>query len=269
MADTSQPISELGEIQDVSASTWQLIRARYKWQAISTAIFTLILSVGLCWLMNDIRPIALALFVPFMTFSYLRQKVQGQFMQQFAKAKGLTYNPEGDFSTEIGSLFKRGDSRRLYNEISGSYKGYPLRLFNYTYGQGSGKSRQVFFYTVFDLEFSMDLPRLYLDAAIQQFWRDALVGSLDPLPLSSVEFEKKFKLYITRGSQITALQIFTPDLMAELLDLRAKFDIEIVGRQIYLYYPWPIDNVAALNDLYRAAELVITNLGAVAEKIRV
>lgn len=255
-------------IQDVSATTWQLIYTRYKWTAIGTAVFTIILSVGLSWLMNDPRPIGLALFVPFMSFAYLRQKVQSQFMEQFAAAKGLAYKRTGDFSLEIGALFKRGDSRSAYNEITGSYKGYPLRLFNYTYGQGSGKTRQVFYYTVFDLEFSMDMPRMYLDASIQQFWRDALVGSLEALPLSSVEFEKKFKLYITPGSHIAALQIFTPDLMAELLDMPAKFDIEIVGKQIYLYYPFVIDRAVQLANLYQAAEHIITNLGSVAEKMR-
>jgi len=47
-----------------------------------------------------------------------------------------------------------------------------------------------------------------------------------------VEFEKYFSLSIPKGYHLEALQIFTPDIMARIIDLPFKSDIEFVDNQI-------------------------------------
>lgn len=256
------------EIADVDLSVKKYIQDNYRYQAILIMLGTIVLSAIFGKLTNFSGVTLVPFLVPILLYVKLRNKVQTAFMQQFAAAKNFGFNPKGSFEQEIGEVFKRGYSRSLYNEVLGRYKNYPLRLFNYSFLTGSGKQTETHCYTVFDLEFTMDMPRIYLDELVTPGVSDILINDLVRLPLSSVEFERFFKLYITPGSQITALQIFTPDLMAELLDWPVKFNVEIVGRQIYIYAAYEVSKTAELNAMYKLAEMLITNMGQTAEKIR-
>lgn len=51
------------------------------------------------------------------------------------------------------------------------------------------------------------------------------------------EFAKTFRLIVPEGYQQDALYIFTPDLMARVLDLGSGAEIELVSNRLYVYLP--------------------------------
>lgn len=51
------------------------------------------------------------------------------------------------------------------------------------------------------------------------------------------DFAKTFRLLVPEGYQQDALYIFTPDLMARVLDLGAGAEIELVSDRLYVYLP--------------------------------
>ncbi len=51
------------------------------------------------------------------------------------------------------------------------------------------------------------------------------------------EFAKTFRLIVPEGYQQDALYIFTPDLMARVLDLGSGAEIELVSDRLYVYLP--------------------------------
>ncbi len=51
------------------------------------------------------------------------------------------------------------------------------------------------------------------------------------------EFAKTFRLLVPKGYQQDALYIFTPDLMARVLDLGSGAEIELVSDRLYVYLP--------------------------------
>ena len=51
------------------------------------------------------------------------------------------------------------------------------------------------------------------------------------------DFAKTFRLIVPEGYQQDALYIFTPDLMARVLDLGSGAEIELVSDRLYVYLP--------------------------------
>lgn len=49
------------------------------------------------------------------------------------------------------------------------------------------------------------------------------------------DFDRTFALHVAAGFERDALQIFTPDLMAAMLDLASDFEVELAGRTAVLY----------------------------------
>ena len=66
------------------------------------------------------------------------------------------------------------------------------------------------------------------------------------------EFEKKFTLSIPRGYHIEALQVFTPDVLEEILRLSIVSDIEIVGNEIIFF----LEGLWSVNDIFRGLDIL-------------
>jgi hypothetical protein len=248
-------------VENVTTATKRYIWKQYK----GWTMFTILLGMVIFFVVAAISKEEavngfIAGLIPFIIlYRTINKKVHKVFMQQFALANNFIYKDTGSFANEKGSVFKKGSAKQLSNLIEGEVNGIPLRLFNYQFKIGSGKNSQIFKYTIFDLEFNSHLPRMLLDA-INIFGRSSFVGSLKKLKLESNEFNKHFSLYITPGHQIEALQIFTPDLMQELLDLKGKYDLEIVGNQLYVYANRQVKNKKNLNEMFKVVSHLIHNV---------
>ncbi len=253
-------------IDDVSVTTKDILWKQCRRQTIGVIALSVALAVADFFIFNAGGILIFFILPLCIWYGYgIQTIVHRQFMQQFANANGFIFSNAGTIKGEVGALFSIGRDRSISNIISGSFKDRPLRLFNYQYTTGSGKSSNVHYLTVFDLEFKTTLSRMYLDARQDG---EFIADSVQKIELESNEFREHFSLYITPGKQIEALQVFTPDLMAELIDLPNKYDIELVGNQIYIYADGTIQTKTGLKNLYTVAQHVITNVGLVAERIK-
>ena len=89
------------------------------------------------------------------------------------------------------------------------------------------------------------LPHLVLDARRNN---GRLGGSSIPMPIAggqtlSLEgdFNEYFTLHCPTGYERDALYVFTPDLMALLIDETGDFDVEIVDDRLFIYSHQPFD----------------------------
>jgi hypothetical protein len=74
------------------------------------------------------------------------------------------------------------------------------------------------------------------------------------------DFDRFFTLYCPQEYERDALYVFTPDLMALLIDEAAPFDVEIVDQWLFVYSarPFPLADPATYQRLLR----IVTTVGA-------
>ncbi len=196
--------------------------------------------------------IALPFIVLLLLYGIARSMIETIFWQQFAKKHDLSYTPAADYSKEKAFMFDQGHSESITHFLSGTIGNHPLRIFSYTFTTGSGKHKQTHLYTVFGFTFNGRFPHFYLD--YKKDWFNRSIGEKISLP---EEFEKKFALYAPRKYEIEAHQIFSPDLLAYLLDHNLKYDIEIVNQELLVFISGQIGNLADLeNELAEAQKLM-------------
>ena len=155
----------------------------------------------------------------------------------FAVANGFVFSPSDASPNYPGSIFGLGHTRVASDHLRTS-TGRFLDYGNYTYATGSGKSRaeHKWGYLAFNLDRS--LPHMVLDAKSN----NSLFGSNLPNAFSADQvlslegdFDRHFTLYCPREYETDALYVFTPDLMALLIDEASAFDVEIIDNWMFVY----------------------------------
>ena len=169
-------------------------------------------------------------------------------MSKFAVDNGWLYE-RGPVSVDHqGLIFQQGHSRRAGNVIvsaNGSLDGLLFEMGDYQYTTGSGKNRQVHYWTYCCVELDRHVPHMVLDATSNNvsFFGKNIMSNLpmtfrkdQQLSLEG-DFNKYFTLYAPRDYEQDAYYIFTPDLMALLIDTSQGFDAEVIDNKIYFYSP--------------------------------
>lgn len=84
------------------------------------------------------------------------------------------------------------------------------------------------------------------------------------------DFNKHFTLYCPPGRERDALQIFTPDVMAQLIDHGAAWDVEIVDDNLFVYANRTLSSrrPGEIERLLEFADLVVPRLGGRIERAR-
>lgn len=261
-------------IEDVGASTNRYIRKHYS-KHIAFAIFITLLweffAIPLFFINSDF---GIFVFAPFFIFlflyAYVRDRIGHVFMEQFAKANNYSYERSGVLENirshiaEVGR--KMGHSEQFADIISGTYGGYPIKLFYYSYVVGYGKHRQTYKYTIFEVEFRdhVNIPDIFLSST----GRLARETSQVSLQLEG-DFNKYFTLYAPKDYEIETLQIFSPDFMAELIDKAQQYDLELTGNRMYLSVPYVIEKKDFLMKMYEIVRDFTPRLGPLLEKIKI
>lgn len=133
-------------------------------------------------------------------------------------------------------LFGKGRSRKFENVMSGERAGLVVRLFDYSFTVGGGKSQQTYMQTV--ANFSKDhvsLPYFELRPA------NILSRAWDAMAHKNIHFdaEPEFaRRYILQGALPDKVrELFTPSLVSFLdgLDVHEKWHIEGVGGTLVIY----------------------------------
>ena len=90
-----------------------------------------------------------------------------------------------------------------------------------------------YYFNVVRYDFGRHVPNILLDG----------LGNINPMVGGRYEaqtlrlegdFNKHFKVFAPPGYHIDALQILTPDVMADLVDHAAKYDIELIDHYVYI-----------------------------------
>ena len=155
-------------------------------------------------------------------------------MSSFAAANNMTYVPEILSPPYAGSFFTMGRARRA-SDVMTTRTDRRVEIGNYQFAGETGLDRSLNRCGYIRVRVDRHLPHLYLRSQRSRKF-GATFGRFQQFALEG-DFGKHFRLYAPDGYERDALYIFTPDLMAVLIDEAAAFDIEFVGNDIYFYSP--------------------------------
>jgi hypothetical protein len=178
---------------------------------------------------------------------------------RFAQANGLTFQRRSRPPALSGGPYERYTNAK----VRGSVTGPGWMAGNLDIGDGAIRWQTSFFgipataavsgpmrdsptapIGYLALTLSRQMPNMILDSK----QNDSALGSSlvhpptrDQQLLLEGDFNTHFALYVPSGYERDALYIFTPDLMALLIDETGDCDVEIRGDQLVIYYPGGLD----------------------------
>lgn len=155
----------------------------------------------------------------------------------FARANGMIFEPYGGSPSYPGMIFDIGSSRHVGEHVTGR-DGRFFDYGSYFYTTGSGKSRQSHDWGYLAFRLDRRLPQMVLDAqANNGILASTLPAAFNRDQRLSLEgdFDRHFRLYCPSEYERDALYVFTPDLMALLIDEVSAFDVEIVDDWMFVY----------------------------------
>jgi hypothetical protein len=166
-------------------------------------------------------------------------------LREFAAARNSTYAGHLPDPGYPGMIFGIGTSRSVYDSVRAD-TGRALEVANYRYTVRRDKTSTVYRWGYLALRLDRRLPHMVLDATSNNL----LFGSSLPrrfgkdsvLSLEG-DFDRHFTLYCPQEYGRDALYVFTPDLMALLIDESSAFDVEIVDDWMFVYSTKPFDLV--------------------------
>lgn len=184
-------------------------------------------------------------------------------LTRFAADNGLRFRTRSGSPNYQGMIFSQGDTRFEYDHLN-STTGRYFDFGNYQYSTGSGRSRSTTRWGFVALQLDRKLPNMVLDAKAN----NAIFG-ISNLPITlrkdqvlSLEgnFNDYFTLYCPKEYETDALYVFTPDLMALLIDDATSFDVEIVDDWMFVYKrgPFHMLDTAALGRVFT----IVATVGA-------
>jgi hypothetical protein len=183
--------------------------------------------------------IAIAVFVVVRHFGSGCSWSRWMRLSRFAADNGLEFRTASPNPSYSGMIFDLGYGRATSNHLN-SVTGRYFDLGDYQYTTGSGRSRTTHYWGFLALKLDRELPNMVLDSKEN----NSLFGSDLPIHLDrdqilSLEgdFDKHFTLYCPKEYEQDALYVFTPDLMALLIDDAGSFDVEIVDDWMFIYSP--------------------------------
>lgn len=220
-----------------------------QWQFWGILVIAIISSIALLILSGDYDLIVLTPFIIVILYvGFVEKKIRVLFWKQFAELNGWKYKSHSDINQEQGIIFRQGHSRIICHCIEGIIDERNFRIFNYNFSIGSGKHEKTYFYTVFAFKFNGTFPHIYLNNKANSY--SIRAGELIPLP---PEFEKSFSLSAPKEYEIEALEIFTSDVLVNLLDNKFGHDVEFVNQEMLIFSDGQISNSEQLDREFRRA----------------
>lgn len=176
-------------------------------------------------------------------------------MTRFAAENNMTFARSQDNPMYSGMIFSLGRARKSTNMLR-SMTPVPFEMGEYTYTIGSGKNQQTYFFGYVGIALQRRLPHMVLDATANNA---KLFGArMSNLPVTyskdqtlalEGDFNNYFTLYAPKDYERDALYIFSPDVMALMIDnvnssvdQKGKpgkvltLDAEIVDNRLFIYH---------------------------------
>ncbi|HEU0206579.1 MAG TPA: hypothetical protein VFQ74_07805 [Pseudolysinimonas sp.] len=180
-------------------------------------------------------------------------------LSRFAAANGMRFQPMDVPPAYPGQIFQIGRNQVVVEHLVTG--GRFLDIGNFRYITGSGKSQTTHNWGFVALALDRAMPNIVLDAkANNSFFSSNLPVALDRKQILHLEgdFDQHFTLYCPAEYEQDALYIFTPDLMALLVDEASPFDVELIDQWMFVYSsrPFQLTDPAVLQRLFTIADTV-------------
>lgn len=211
-------IGGIGIILSAASDGSPALLATLAFPLLFTAIFVVVAVVALR-----------AMFGPRRYINWLR-------FERFAQANGLIFSPADPNPAYPGSIFQSGSSRTAVDHFRSATDRF-LDYGNYRYTTGSGKNRRTHNWGFLALALDRSLPHMVLDSKANNglFGSNLAAFNRDQVLSLEGDFDTYFTLYCPAQYERDALYVFTPDLMALLIDNAAPFDVEIMDKWMFVY----------------------------------
>jgi len=253
-------------IDNVDKSTASYLK-RHLGYVISAIGITIFLEAALYYFLGieGGRIYILPLLIPIAGYGNIKSRVQHEFMQQFAAANNFTYSAKGNLEGLDGVQFKMGHSQSVFDVINGNFSNCPISLLSYRYTIGYGRDSTTYNCTIFKLQFDTKMPDILLKNKRHHF-EESMSGKIN-LKLEG-NFNNYFTLSLPAGYEVEALEVFTPDVMADLIDKAKSFSLEIIGNHLFIYAHTTISTKQELYAFYEVAEYFIQKLRPVLMRMK-
>lgn len=218
------------EVKSISRATIVELFRRWQFWSILAAVLCLSIVEGLIIHGQGIIIVFIPFIIIFLYANLVQKEIRILFWKQFAEMNGWQYAYSCDPNQEKGIMFRLGRDRHISYCIEGVIDERRFRIFNYDFKIGSGKETKIYNYTVFAFKFGGTFPNIYLNNKNNSCGIKA--GEAIPLP---EEFENSFTLSAPKDYEIEALEIFTPDVLASLLDNKFNHDVEFVNQEMLVF----------------------------------
>ena len=187
-------------------------------------------------------------------------RVMEAFMRQFALRNHFTYVGEVDPESAIGSLFKRGHSREISNAVLGARGGHDLRFFFFYYTVGSGKHKKTYSYTVCEIKMKGASPDIIVESRDDWDFQSYAKEHQKEILMES-SFRDHFAVWAPEDFEIETFEIFTPDVMSELINRAKQYNFEFIEDRMYVFRFGEITKKAELEEFLKLTEYLISALG--------
>jgi len=179
-------------------------------------------------------------------------------LSRFAADNGLVFSASTPNPHYPGLIFNQGDSRQTVNHVrSADGRFFDIGNFQFTTTNHSTSTTTTHQRGFMALHLDRRLPHMVLDAKSNGSLGLAAFGQEPRLSLEG-NFDDFFTLYCPRQYERDALYLFTPDLMALLIDEASPFDVEIIDNWMFVYStgPFPPLQIGVYERLFRIIETV-------------
>lgn len=243
------------------------LKARFSrgWNAVTSGVSKVFLVILSVFLFLVFTPVALLMFLPILLFIFGVGQASGTAalmmvpvlmiflfipgailygiinkgkrslqIEQFCKDNNFSLQPLLDVGDKTGSLFNRGHSRIISNQMSGVDDDTEFCIYDYQYTTGSGKSSRTYQFGVAEITLKQKFPHILVDNK-----RDGSISGFEFDKSQKLELEGDFNTYFSvygpKEYEIEVLQVLNPSVMVSLLSMHESFDIEIIGNKMYIY----------------------------------
>ncbi|MFP7761074.1 hypothetical protein [Marisediminicola sp. LYQ85] len=154
-------------------------------------------------------------------------------LARFAADNGLVYSPGPYAGGHITPWRDRG--RLVVSRLMRSAAGRSVEFANFELAWGSATDRNTQFGGYCAIRLTTALPHIVLHADDNRHPLELRAMPTRALRLSlEGDFDTHFALYCPAGYERDALYLFTPDIMARLIDSVSGYDIEIIDDWLFL-----------------------------------
>jgi len=179
-------------------------------------------------------------------------------LSRFAADNDMVFSAATPDPQYPGLIFNQGSSRQTVNHVR-SASGRFFDIGNFQFTTSDGEKTHTHHRGFMALHLDRRLPHMVLDATSNGSLGLAAFGKEQRLSLEG-DFDRYFTLFCPQQYERDALYVFTPDLMALLIDEAAPFDVEIVDNWMFVYANGAFPSLQA--GLYERLFHIIDTVGA-------